>query len=100
MTLFGSLQQLSRAMALIMALMFENWSSKEAIDKGYQSNTGTLAEINTDKLSDIEQSKGETLDESQERVREAMVGFEEPRSCDSDVSRAKIFRQAEGPLRI
>lgn len=79
-----------------MALMFENWSSKEAIDEGYQSNTGTPAEINTNKLSDIEQSNGETPDKSQERVREAIVGFEAPRSCDSDVSHAKIVRQAEG----
>lgn len=42
-TLFGSLQQLSRA----MALMFENWPSKEEIVEGYRSNTGTAGESNT-----------------------------------------------------
>lgn len=91
MTLFGSLQQLSRA----MALMFEDWPSKETIDEGYQSNTGTPAEVNTDKLSEIEQSNSERSGGSQERGREAMLSFKEPRSFDSDVSRTKIIRQAE-----
>lgn len=91
MTLFGSLQQLSRA----MTLMFDKWPSKETIDEGYHSNTGTPAEINTDKLSEIEQSNSETSSECQEKGREAMVGFKEPGSCDSDLSRAKIIREAK-----
>lgn len=47
-----------------MALMFEEWPSKETIDEGYQSDTGTPAEADTDKLSDMEQSNGETWGES------------------------------------
>ena len=91
MTLFGSLQQLSRA----MALMFEDWPSKETIDEGYQSNTGTPAEVNIDKLNEIEQSNSERSIRSQERSGEAMLCLKEPRSCVSDVSRTKIIRQAE-----
>lgn len=91
MTLFGSLQQLSRA----MALMFEDWPSKETIDDGYQSKTGSPAEVNSDKLSEMEQSNSETSCESQDGGREAMHGFKESWSCDSDLSRTKIIRQAE-----
>lgn len=91
MTLFGSSQQLSRA----MALMFEEWPSKETIDEGYQSNTGTSAEANTNKLSEMEQSNSETSGENQDRGREAMLGFKESRSCDNNVSRTKIIRQAK-----
>lgn len=69
MTLFGSLQQLSRA----MALMFENWPSKEKIDEGYRSNTGTPGESNTDTASESEQSNSEMVSESQERDRGTMV---------------------------
>lgn len=78
-----------------MALMFEDWLSKETIDEGYQSKTGTPAEVNTDKLSEMEQSNSETSGESQDSSRESMLGFKESRSCDSDLSRTKIIRQAE-----
>ena len=63
MTLFGSPQQLSRA----MALMFENWPSKEKIDEGYRSNTGTPDESNTDTASESEQSNSEMVGESQRK---------------------------------
>lgn len=75
-----------------MALMFEGWPSKPTVDEGYQSKEGTPAGV---KLSQMEQSNTETSGESQDSGGEAMLGFKGSRSCDSDLSRTKIIRQAE-----
>lgn len=82
-------------MSRAMALSFEEWPSKELINEGYQSNTSSSAEANTNKLSEMEQSTSETSGESQDMGREAMLGFKESRSCGNDVSRTKIIRQAK-----
>lgn len=75
--------------------MFENWPSKETIDEGYQSNMGTPGDNNTETLSEGGQSNSETLSGSQESEWQTMADYNEPRSCNIDVIRAKTIKQAE-----